>query len=418
LPATRSVFWTTLAGDESQELAHVSEAITMVMPTSFRNHRKRPLTSDPFTQPIPVLVPPVDEEKEGLILRALIKELNDIYGLNLDPNPDTGRLADPTHQHDLNRTVLIGASHMTRIKGELEAAGFTVHGHCIPGWTPTKESANEIAKFCTSLKVGAGDLVAIDVWANICVMGTDENGLPCRAMKTSGDGRYHLPGELQAAPRTCLNAILKDMHPVLDAAAGATVVLLAPIPRYVDVGCCSDPAHITNRGTQDLKTELVKVADTAAAVAGSDPKAADLKFMRISSVFLNSSSDPSEWRTASGQRVWHDAVHLTAEAYQMIGTAIMAVGEEEDSSKAKRRRLESVVPAAAGNNISRRGTVQLPAWVSGQAARGERGSWRGRGRGARTGDSRGRGGTARGGFWNRGGFGSSGRCMRGRGRGF
>ena len=193
------------------------------------------MTSDPFSQPIPVRVPPVDEEKEGLIVRALIQELNDIYGLSLDPSPDTERRADPTTRHEPNRTVLIGASHMARIKYQLEQNDIPVVGKCIPGWVPSKENVAEMAAYCASLKLCSRDLVVIDIWANSAIIGTDSDGMPHKAVKLD-DGKYHVIGELQATPRTAFQTILKDMHMVLDAASSARILLLTPLPRYVGGG--------------------------------------------------------------------------------------------------------------------------------------------------------------------------------------
>jgi hypothetical protein len=418
LPTTRNTFWSTLAGDETQELVHVTEAITMVMPSSFRNHRRRPLTSDPFVQPIPVQIPPVDEEKEGIKDHALANELNDIFGLNLDPCPETERLAAPTDRHDNIRTVFFGASHMLRIKEVLEHNGMDIKGMCIPGWLPTKESVNTMTNICAELKLEQRDLVVIDVWSNSAHMGTDEAGLPCRPVKNRADGRYHVPGELQAAPKTAFSAALKEIHPIIGAAGGAQVVLLAPIARYLNSGCCSDPLHITNRGTADFKAEMLRAETLAATAAGGDPLTVGIRVCRPSEILGNIDGDPANWL---GGDHWTDAVHLTPDAYLKVGQAIVAETETGAALSAKRMRLESIVPATAASRQRGTSSVQLPPWVSGKSARASRG--------------RGRGGPARGGtnwmgnnVWGRGGGGwrrgrqdgpaTGGRGGRGRGRGF
>ena len=150
----------------------------------------------------------------------------------------------------------------------------------------------------------------------------------------------------------------------------------------------------------------------------ADQKASQLTVYNVSCTFGSVDSDPSTWHTADGQAVWHDGVHLTAEAYLALGMAILATGEEE-SSTGKRSRLESVVPGSAAPHQSRRGAVPLPAWVSGQTSR------RGRGRGG-GGGAQGWLSTIRGRGFSRGGSrppyrgarGGYGGGMRGRGRGY
>jgi hypothetical protein len=309
---------------------------------------------------------------------------------------------------------------MARMKTELENNGIQVTGLCVPGWIPSKESAAKIADYVVSLDLGQRDLVVIDMFSNSAVMGTDCDGMPCKPVKLD-DGRYHLLGELQATPRTCFQNILKEMHPVLDAASGARILLLTPLPRYAGgEGCCSDPSHVSNRGTTELTAELIKSSMLVKKVIEADPKAGQVMVFHPSGIFGASGSDPSEWCTAGGNSVWQDSVHLTAEAYLSMGMGILAAGDGDEQIPTKRRRLESVVPGSTSSQPVRRGAVPLPAWVSGQTPR--RG--RGRGRGGATGQDwlpvyRGRGyGRGRPGNPFRGGFGRFGGRRGGRGRGY
>jgi hypothetical protein len=66
-----------------------------MMPTSLRNPRKRPLTSDPFTRQVPSTIIAADEETEAKLVSSLLSELNDCYGLQLDVNPDNSRGGGP-----------------------------------------------------------------------------------------------------------------------------------------------------------------------------------------------------------------------------------------------------------------------------------------------------------------------------------
>ena len=103
--------------------------------------------------------------------------------------------------------------------------------------------------------------------------------------------------------------------------------------------------------------------------------------------------------TMAGQPLWADTdgVHLTADAYEEIGS-LFAAFEEPVEAATKRSRLESVVPGPPAKR--RPGAVISPSpWVMGAEGRG---SHRGRPfRGGRGGRGRGERGAGRGRPWPR-----------------
>ncbi len=55
---------------------------------------------------------------------------------------------------------------------------------------------------------------------------------------------------------------LEAFTPLADAAKGARVVLMCPIPRYVRTKCCDDPSHITNFRNEDYEEELMDIRNS------------------------------------------------------------------------------------------------------------------------------------------------------------
>ena len=124
-----------------------------------------------------------------------------------------------------------------------------------------------VAANCVAeLSPDCGDLVILDIWSNSAFLGTDELGLPLRAVRDSSDGRYHVLGPLQVAPRTVFQKILDDARPVLDAAGEARIILVAPFPRYISGKCCADPSHITNFGADGYRYEFEGLRDRVESV--------------------------------------------------------------------------------------------------------------------------------------------------------
>ena len=232
-------------------------------------------------------------------------------------------------------------------------------------------------------------------------MGTDDNGLPKKAYKDT-DRKYHVSGQLQAAPKQAFLLVAREAAGLVGAAGEATVMLLGPLPRYVTDRCCDDQSHITNLGTEDMETELQRAEDNAAAAVGSALSGDNVHLFVYHDLF-GSDKDLTDMYTADGNSIWRpdDPVHLTSAAYEELGAA-MIMACRRPTQPVPRERLESVVPGNPAR--APRGAVRPTPWVVGQSGpsmptsrRGGKGGWpsfrgRFRGRGNRGGPRRGGGG--------------------------
>ena len=176
--------------------------------------------------------------------------------------------------------------------------------------------------------------------------------------------------------RFCLTmvkcALMLSLLEKVGCAKNSSIILIAPIPRYIVAKCCTDPSHISNFGKDDYEDEFYRASDLAENVAGS--AGIDFSYLRINEIFGCPDSSLSELRTAGGGSVWQseDPVHLSADAYKEMGSAILTTNGagETPARPAKRPRLESVIPShfsgVGGRGI--RGNVRAPLWISGQAS--------------------------------------------------
>jgi hypothetical protein len=387
LPKTRELFWAATA-DGAPAAQHGGDSVTLMMPSSLRNNRKRPITMDRFEVPPPAAVPPITSDLERQLIKSMFSEINESFGLSLDTEPDCTRSVPPIAGHGDNRLILVGASHMVKVAAVLCSKGTVVKDLCSLGWIPTQESLNQAAAYITELSMGSGDTLVMDLWSNSAHMGTDEMGIPSRAQKSPADGHYHVLGELQAAPKTMFSLILSMAKGVMDAAGGSTIILVAPLPRYILSKCCDKSEHISNWGSEQFFSELsvaVKSAISAVAAAGMADKVSFLDYMS----HLGAVDAPIHGLTTrAGKQVWQerDPVHVTHWAYEELAAAILEVATERGGPfPTSRVRLESVVPGHAshgGRGI--RGNIRPPLWVAGASERGVRGG-RGRPRGPRGG---------------------------------
>jgi hypothetical protein len=389
LPKTRRVFWDVVTRG-CHQINYQQDSFTMMMPIGLRNHRKRPMTSDPFSGPIPATISSFSESEEKEVVSCMLQEINETNGLKLDPDPNFDRGTEPITANGKNRTVILGASHMHRVAAVVAAGSGQVLDLTAPGWTPSKESFMVAANCVAELSPDCGDLVILDIWSNSAFLGTDELGLPLRAVRDSSDGRYHVLGPLQAAPRTVFQKILDDARPVLDAAGEARIILVAPFPRYISGKCCADPSHITNFGADGYRYEFEGLRDRVESVlAESGVGGGGIGLFHLSDAWQNADWSYSDLRTDSGGPVWRqdDPVHLTADAYHEVASALLLLRGGDCEPLAKRRRLESVVTGQRGLTTRGKAIRPMP-WVAGLET-GNGG--RGRGWAAAVGGGRGRG---------------------------
>ena len=292
---------------------------------------------------------------------------------------------------------------MARVVNSLVICGADVNSISTPGWKPTEEGLEKAASYVASLKLKKEDKVILDLWSNSAFMGTDEMGLPSLPVKTGQDGRYHILGDLQAAPKPLFQKIIHAAKNVLSAAGEAKVVFVSPFPRYIASKCCGESNHIANFGSDDLVAEMLRAEENASSAVSSLSSERYSVFSIIDNYGID--KDPLHMVTASGQPLWaeNDGVHLSDSAYEEIGSLLSSAGDDQPVLQpGKRHRLESIVPGPLAKK--RKGPVVSPSpWVLGStSARGAgirggsnqyRGApFRGRGRGRPYGPQRGRAG--------------------------
>jgi hypothetical protein len=271
-----------------------------------------------------------------------------------------------------------------------------------PGWCPTKDNILKAADSIETLKVGHQDIVVLDLWSNSAFLGTDESGFPLKPVKSNSDGKYHIMGELQHAPKQVFQRILSDAAPLFSAGNGARIVLLAPFPRYRSGKCCQLPGHVSNYGTDGFDEIFVEIHDIASSMFSSVAPTGEVTLVGFDDMMASSVlSEANGGGGSGGGRLWDsDNVHLLPNVYDGIGRYLFGLLEDDSHLPSRKRpRLDSVVPVAARSTDRPAGQVKLPAWLSGNSGAATRGhGGRGGRRGRYTRFIRYTGGRGRGGY--------------------
>jgi hypothetical protein len=200
------------------------------------------------------MVAPISLEGERRLIASLFEEINKFYGMGIDPNPslERGCVTQGAVVTEI-RTVLVGASHMTRLAEEMRG---DVVSLAFPGFRPKDRMIEDIVSKLADLKLGKKDTVVVDLLSNVAFMGTDGNGLPTEALRAE-DGSYHVVGSLTVAPPSLIKKVLTGCSKIAHALKETGTVLVSPIPRYIFSKCCNNPEHIENFEDSELDEEIV-----------------------------------------------------------------------------------------------------------------------------------------------------------------
>jgi hypothetical protein len=186
---------------------------------------------------------------------------------------------------------------------------------------------------------------------------------------------------------------------VIEAAKGASFILVAPTPRYITKKCCNNPDHIDNFGDPNYEKDIMEGIDQHIQSINSWATDLGINYYIFDPVSTGDSFvDTLRGRTSTcGESLWctDDPVHLTQSGYRDIAEAIRGLkdlidGKDEladdgsegsvttESSASKRARLDSVVtrpvepPTRHGNSNNR--AYRVASWLQGRNAPAMRGS--------------------------------------------
>jgi hypothetical protein len=137
---------------------------TLFLPCSLRNPRKRPFESAPVVGGLPELVAPLSEKAEAELIRTLLKEIKDNFGLNLDLHSNLERGAATLDDGDpKKKLILVGESHMCRTHKYLPKETVNLS---TPGFVATPAASTQIAETLRDYCPGSGDVIIMDLLSN------------------------------------------------------------------------------------------------------------------------------------------------------------------------------------------------------------------------------------------------------------
>ena len=395
----------------------VDYGIKYRLPVSVSDVHKKIWFSDNLSG-LPNKVAPFGLDQEMAIIRNLIGFLNTTHALDLCQSPCYNRQVEKIESRvGQFHYVLVGGSHANRLGAELAKDGATVTRISTCGWKPTvpevAELKAEIIRAGEATPPDATCCVVFNLFDNCFFFSRGEDGSLTRAAR-GADGVYHIIGESVLAPKELQQRTLKQLVPLLEAGGNCPKILISPLPRYLERGCCPDSGHVTNRAAADYKEDLEKEIYACKTNLKDFCFANGIRKCRVVSAWQTVKKLPGIWRA--------DPVHLSAAGYAAIAAA---VDEAAEAISSKRRLSEPELGSTSKKpRLEPSSSRERQGWVA-RAPPMHRDHDMHSGRGWSRGRSAYSSGENRGGYWigrggrsGRGGRGGGGRDARGGGGGF
>jgi hypothetical protein len=337
---------------------------------------------------IPAKVKPAPQKMENALVIEMIKELRSKLALDLDPSPaferGLGLQSSPKKAVDF---MVVGSSNASKLAKALEDRGFSVCLVFRANWRITRSNVEH-------LTVDVGNAIQDMDPATIIYQFLDSSSYYGRARDGSrmaprrddDDGKFHLVGDVTVSSKETQLEQFNDLKPLLRLAAKRRCIVITPLPRYVNAGCCLNPDHCSNRRYQDFRQHML---DTLEMLRKNYKDFLYYEGMKSIKVL-----DPCiDLRGLDETEVWdNDPVHPQPLVYTRIATAVIKMINSMSENDNKRRRTDSLEGPSMSGNDARRGrhdAALREEWRDSERVRGRgRGEWRARGRGFGGGDRR------------------------------
>ena len=199
-------------------------------------------------------------------------------------------------------------------------------------------------------------------------------------VKSYTDGKYHVDGELRVATEEQVNALLRNLLPLLKAVPGAEVFLITCLPRYVRSPCCEDITHLVGRALDGFKERILTDL--------SSMKKTVRQFLHRERLVQVRVVDPNNLLDDLEDSMYTDPVHPPPVFYEKLAARLIAMQEGEGFSSADGRpervpepdpKRIKLISSSSGRGLPFRGGRGGGGGSSRASRGGPRGGPRGRG---------------------------------------
>jgi hypothetical protein len=282
---------------------------------------------------LPKKIDPFTEATEKLIIHNLIAGLNDKLGFGLDCDPNTNRAAaDSTNE--CRDFVLIGGDHAKSVGAVLEAEGKRVQMVYLPNYRASAVHCGKMEEAMANITITHSTIIVIQTFDSGFFMVRTEEGSLIPACKRA-DGSLHIDGDLVMVNKDMQLDLFRQMMEELTEWKNNYIIFMAPLPKYLEAGCCPDEDHVGNRKQPDYKQKMEEAVFAARTNIKNFAFRAGLKKCHT----------VSTWgKVRKQQHIWVDQTTVSTDCYKIISVAIQEAAA--DLVKKRPAQLPNIQPEA------------------------------------------------------------------------
>jgi hypothetical protein len=267
--------------------------------------------------------------------------------------------------------VLVGGHHAEQTAVRLREKGHGCQYVAMPHYRSSAIFSGKILDCLADLRMEADTVLILQVFDSGMFWARTEDGSlipPCRRV----EGSYHIDGELEIINREMQYDLFKHLMSELADHKDKTMIFLAPLPRYVEEGCCQDGDHVANRKNADYKKKQEEVIYSVRQ---------NIKNFAFRQNVKNCVTISAWTKIKRLATIWDGPTSLVDEGYEKLAEAIL----EAASDLRKKRRTSSEAggpPKKKAKTAQQTGPIHGAVQQIGQAngGRGMRGGRGGPGR--------------------------------------
>jgi hypothetical protein len=282
-----------------------------------------------FSSSSPARLLEMDRKALYELLRTLLHLLNKNFSISVSPEvilprapPDASDAANSRH------LICAGSSIMKQTIPFLKALGYSITDLSKPGWLATPENISSLINELASLSIPPGFAVVLDLLGNCGHRFLQFDGT--QAMPYKEGGRYHMKGPVATCEEGIFKKIIGTLEPILLSAQAAAKVSIPPLPRYVFSLCCNNPQHCQNIGDEDHAEKMLNGISNLRSVLKQETKKMGIRnhwildgVGALAGVGVGSSGGSNRDLVPEiRQSLANDGVHLSADGYRKLATAI------------------------------------------------------------------------------------------------
>jgi hypothetical protein len=261
LPLTREKFWEIVKIESGMVSTSNTAERTLFLPETISNSHKIRTVSGSVEGLLPGKITPLSESNEKELVKIMMNEIIDRHAIDVNTFPHLDRCSGDHVFCDKVGTgtgmrIFAIASHVTRIVGGLAECGLDVVNLAKPGWVLNENTASELKNKLWNMNTGPEDIFLIDPLSNSVFCGSDPDGNHTDPVKI--DERWHITGDLNVRSKSYLKNILGQLKKIVYTSPDSKIILLTPVPRYINCRCCDYQDHIQNFGEKGFQDEIVE----------------------------------------------------------------------------------------------------------------------------------------------------------------